>query len=66
MKFTAIRSLFLAVAHFDLELHHMDLATAFWVQELDRDISIEASEVVTGVDRVITICKLVNALHSLI
>lgn len=66
VKFTSIRSLFAIVTHFDLKLHHMDVVRAFLNEELDDNACMEVLEGVTGIDRKVTICKLVKDLYRLL
>lgn len=44
MKLPSIRFLLAIFAHFDLEIHQMDVVRAFLIGELDDDIYLEVPE----------------------
>jgi transposase InsO family protein len=64
-KFPAIRALLSLVAHHDLELHQMDVKTAFLNGDLDRDIFMKQPEgfIVQGSENLV--CKLHKCLYGL-
>lgn len=65
VKFASIRILFALVAHYNLELHQMDVVTAFLQGDLEEEVFIEVPEGVTRIDRNSTVCKLLRALFGL-
>jgi transposase InsO family protein len=64
-KFASIRALLSLAAYLDLELHQMDVKTAFLNGDLDHDIYMQQPEgfVVTGQERLV--CKLQKSLYGL-
>jgi Reverse transcriptase (RNA-dependent DNA polymerase) len=64
-KFPAIRAILSLVAHYDLELHQMDVTTAFLNGDLDRDIYMRQPEgfVARGSEHLF--CKLRKCLYGL-
>ena len=67
IKFTTIRMLLALVAHFDLELHQMDVVTAFLNGDLDEDIYMEQPEgyVISSKPKSDFVCKLLKAVYGL-
>ena len=65
IKFTTIRLLLALVAHFDLELHQMDVVTAFLNGDLDEDIYMEQPEGCIDESKNDFVCKLLKALYGL-
>ena len=64
IKFTSIRVLLALVAHHNLELHQMDVVTAFLNGEVDEDIYMEIPEGVPQNGNSL-VCKLSKALYGL-
>lgn len=64
-KFPAIRALLSLVAHHDLELHQMDVKTAFLNGDLDRDIYMKQPEGFVAQGREHLVCKLRKCLYGL-
>jgi Reverse transcriptase (RNA-dependent DNA polymerase) len=64
-KFSTIRALLSLAAHYDLELHQMDVVTAFLNGDLDVDIYMEQPEgfIVPGKEHMV--CKLRKSLYGL-
>ena len=65
IKFTTIRLLLALVAHFDLELHQMDVVTAFLNGDLDEDIYMEQPEGCVDSTDTDFVCKLLKAIYGL-
>ncbi|CDF39897.1 unnamed protein product [Chondrus crispus] len=65
IKFTTIRLLLALVAHYDLELHQMDVVTAFLNGDLDEDIYMEQPEGCVDKSKSDHVCKLLKALYGL-
>ena len=65
IKFTTIRLLHALVAHFDLELHQIDVVTAFLNGDLDEDIYMEQPEGCADGTNPDFVCKLLKAIYSL-
>ena len=65
IKFTTIRLLLAMVAHYDLELHQMDVVTAFLNGDLDEDIYMEQPEGCIDKTKSDHVCKLLKALYGL-
>ncbi|CDF39891.1 unnamed protein product [Chondrus crispus] len=65
IKFTTIRLLLALVAHYDLELHQMDVVTAFLNGDLDEDIYMEQPEGCIDKSKSDHVCKLLKALYDL-
>ena len=65
IKFTTIRLLLALVAHFDLELHQMDVVTAFLNGDLDEDIYMEQPEGCADGANPDFVCKLLKAIYGL-
>ena len=65
IKFTAIRLLLALVAHFDLELHQMDVVTAFLNGDLEEDIYMEQPEGCIDKAQPDSVCKLLRAIYGL-
>ena len=65
IKFTTIRLLLSLVAHYDLELHQMDVVTAFLNGDLDEDIYMEQPEGCIDENKRDCVCKLAKALYGL-
>ena len=65
IKFTTIRLPLGLVAHFDLELHQMDVVTAFLNGDLDEDIYMEQPEGCIDKHKSDYVCKLLKALYGL-
>ena len=65
IKFTTIHLLLALVAHFDLELHQMDVVTAFLNGDLEEDIYMEQPEGCTYGAKPDFVCKLLKAIHGL-
>lgn len=65
IKFTTIRVLLALVAHFDLELHQMDVVTAFLNGDLDEDIYMEQPEGCIDRSKRDYVCKLLKAIYGL-
>ena len=65
IKFTTIRLLLALVAHFDLELHQMDVVTAFLNGDLDEDIYMEQPEGCVDKSKPDHVCKLLKAIYGL-
>ena len=53
------------VAHFDLELHQMDVKTAFLNGEIDETIYMEQPEIFVTGDPKSIVCKLKKSLYGL-
>ena len=64
VKLTSIRILLAIVAHFDLELHQMDVVTAFLNGEMDEDVYMEQPEGCQNTSKPDHVCKLVKALYG--
>jgi hypothetical protein len=64
VEFTSIRLLLAIVALLDLELHQMDVVTAFWNGDLNEEIFMEQPEGF-GAEDSSKVCKLVNSLYGL-
>ena len=64
-KFSAIRALLAMAAHFDLELHQMDVRTAFLNGDLDHDIYMTQPEGFTVPGQEHLVCKLQKSLYGL-
>ena len=65
IKFTTIRLLLALGAHYDLELHQMDVVTAFLNGDLDEDIYMEQPEGCIDESKKDFVCKLLKALYGL-
>lgn len=65
VKFTSIRALLALVAHMDLELHQMDVVTAFLNGDVSEDIYMEIPEGVEHDRKKEVVCKLNRALYGL-
>lgn len=64
-EFATIRLLLALVAHLDLELHKMDVITAFLNGKPDEDIYMEQPEERIDAKRADWMCKLQKALYGL-
>jgi hypothetical protein len=64
-KFPTIRALLSLVAYYDLELHQMDVKTAFLNGDLDRDIYMKQPEGFTTPGQEQLVCKLRKCLYGL-
>jgi hypothetical protein len=64
-KFSTIRALLSLAAHYDLELHQMDVATAFLNGDLDVDIYMEQPEGFIVPGKEYMVCKLRKSLYGL-
>ena len=64
-KFTTVRAVLAAVAKFDLELHQMDVKTAFLNGELEEDIYMEVPDGVKVDNSADVVCKLKKAMYGL-
>lgn len=60
-----VRSLLASVAYLELELHKMNMETAFLHGDLDEDVYMEVAEYVNDKDTNLTICNLTKALYQL-
>ena len=65
VKFTSIRALLATVAAHDLELHQMDVVTAFLNGDVDEDIYMEQPSGCIDPTRPNHVCKLNKALYGL-
>lgn len=65
IKFATLRMVLALVAHFDLELHQMDVVTAFLNGDLDEDIYMEQPDGCIDKRRRDWVCKLQKALYGL-
>ena len=65
VKFTTIRAVLAIVAYLDLELHQMDVKTAFLNGELDEDVYMEQPQDFVDPNFPDYVCKLVKALYGL-
>lgn len=65
VKFTSVRVMLATVAVHDLELHQMDVVTAFLHGELDTDIYMEIPAGFRTPSRQSLVCKLLKALYGL-
>jgi hypothetical protein len=65
VKFTSIRILLAMVTHFDLELHQMDVVTAFLNGDLDEIIHMEQPEGFINSETANKVCLLLKALYGL-
>ena len=65
IKFTTIRLLLALVSYFDLELHQMDVVTAFLNGDLDEDIYMEQPEGCIDKTKSDSVCKLLKAIYGL-
>ena len=65
IKFTTIRLLLALVAHYDLELHQIDVVTEFLNGDLDEDIYMEQPEGCIDKRKSDHVCKLLKALYGL-
>lgn len=65
IKFTTIRLLLALVAHFDLELHQMDVVTAFLNGDLHEEIYMEQPEGCIDKVKPDSVCKLLKAIYGL-
>ena len=65
VKLSSIRVLLAVVAHLDLELHQMDVVTAFLHGELDEDIYMHQPEGFRDPSKPNHVCKLVKSLYGL-
>ena len=65
IKFTTIRLLLALVAHFDLELHQMDVVTASLNGNLEEDIHMEQPEGCIDGGKSDFVCKLLKAIYGL-
>jgi Reverse transcriptase (RNA-dependent DNA polymerase) len=63
VKFTSVRILLAIVALLDLELHQMDVVTAFLKCELNEELFMEQPEAF-GVEDSSKVCKLVKSLYG--
>ena len=64
VKLTSIRVLLSIVAHLDLELHQMDVVTAFLNGDMDEDVYMEQPEGCKDPTKPDHVCKLVKALYG--
>ena len=64
VKFTSIRVILALVAYFDLELHQMDVVTAFLNGDIDADVYMEIPEGCDEHDRNKFVCKLKEGLYG--
>ena len=64
IKFTTIRLRLALVAHFDLELHQMDVVTAFLNGDLDEDIYMEQPEGYVDGTNPDFVCQLLKAIYG--
>ena len=65
VKFTTIRLLLALVAHFNLELHQMDVVTASLNGDLDEDMYMEQPEGCIDKAQLDSVCKLLKAIYGL-
>ncbi len=65
VKFTSIRVMLAAVSIQDLELHQMDVVTAFLHGDLDKNIYMEVPDGFKDSSRHNLVCKLLKALYGL-
>ena len=65
VKLTSIRVLLAIVAHMDLELHQMDVVTAFLNGDIEEDIYMEQPEGCRDPSKPDYVCKLRKALYGL-
>ena len=65
VKFTTIRTVLAIVACLDLELHQMDVKTAFLNGDLDEDVYMEQQQGFVDPGYPDHVCKLVKALYGL-
>ena len=65
VKFTSIRLLLATVAELDLELHQMDVVTAFLNGDVDEDIYMEQPEGCVDSSHPDYVCKLNKSLYDL-
>ena len=63
-KFTTIRLLLALVAHFDLELHQMDVVTAFLNGDLEEEIYMEQPDGCIDKAKPDSVCKLLKAIYG--
>ena len=61
----SFRVIMAIVAHFDLELHHMDIKTAFLNGDLDEDVYMEQPTGFAEVGKEDLVCKLNKSIHGL-
>ena len=65
VKFTSVKSMLAIVAVNDLELHQMDVVTAFLHGDIDKDIYMSVPAGFRDPDRPELVCKLQKALYGL-
>jgi transposase InsO family protein len=63
-KFSAIRALLSMAAHYDLEVHQMDVHSAFLNGDLDHDIYMEQPEGFTAPGHEHLVCKLQKSIYG--
>ena len=61
----SFRVIMAIVAHFDLELHHMDIKTAFLNGDLDEDVYMEQPTGFAKVGKEDLVCKLNKSIYGL-
>ena len=61
----SFRVIMAIVAHFDLELHHMDIKTAFLNGDLDEDMYMEQPTGFAKVGKEDLVCKLNKSIYGL-
>ena len=61
----SFRVIMAIVAHFDLELHQMDVKTAFLNGDLDKDVYMEQPTSFTEVGKEHLVCKLNKSIYGL-
>ena len=65
MKHSSIRALLALVAIEDLELHQLDVKTAFLHGDLDREIYMQQSEGFEVIEKETYVCRLEKSLYRL-
>ena len=64
-RFAPIRNFLAVAAYLGLELHHIDVQTAFFNRDLDEDVYMEQPEGLVDAEFSDQVCKLVKALYGL-